>query len=406
MLCEVCQSILVRNFESHQPAEESYGQIEHDHHNTYAHLEQSAQQSCYICYRLLFRLEEYWPDIKGSAEILKSPLLTTSWSRRESGFWLSFTLSSRVRAMESLKEFTEAFDYIGIFELQRTSNEWPEDAEVSDTTNIAACGEFVLRWLKTCLESHPVCSRMRKSNWYPTRLLDLGNAGSNHDGLVKLIQTREQTLNESYVTLSHCWGGANIIKLTKETFDQFSEGISITDLPKTFADAIKVAKFLKIRYIWIDCLTIIQNSTDDWAKEATLMGQVYQNSFCNIGATASRNSSGGLFLKRNPDLVKPCRVHFGQQGYQLIWAGLWSFEIDEAPLSRRGWAFQERWLCPRMLHFSSEQLFWECRNVIACEFYPSNAPNHLYDNFKYDDGSIAWGEDNSAEIPQADKTNS
>jgi hypothetical protein len=403
MLCDVCQSILVWVFTSSQPLEELSKKIEHDHQTTYAELEQSAQQSCYICSRLLFRLNEYSPDIKRRASILETPLLTTACVREEYGFSLRFTLSANICSMESLKDITEGFDFVGIFELLPTSNEWPEDAAVSNTTNIATCGELVLRWLKTCLDSHPVCSRMRKGNWYPTRLLDLGGAGSNHDDFVKLIETGEQRLNGPYVTLSHCWGGANIIKLTTGTFDQFSKGIPITDLPRTFYDAIMIAKFLKIRYIWIDSMTIFQDSTDDWAKEVSLVGEVYRNSFCNIAATASENSFGGLFLHRNVDLVNPCQVYFGQQKYQLIRTDTWTYGIDEAPLNRRGWVFQERWLCPRMLHFSSEQLFWECRTVIASEFPPSNPPSRLYDHFKYDDGSIAWGGGKSGDIIPTDK---
>ena len=274
---------------------------------------------------------------------------------------------------------------------------------IKDTTKIEACSDIILQWLNTCLKSHPICAQMSKSDWYPTRLLDLGNSHADSDDPIKLIHTRNKSLSGPYVTLSHCWGGASIIKLTTATLAQFSKGIALVDLPKTFVDAICTARFLKIRYIWIDSLTIIQDSTDDWAQESSMMGQVYQNSFCNLGATASSNSSGGLFFERNPEVLRPYRICSDQREYQLTWTGLWGSGIDFTPLIGRAWVFQERWLCPRMLHFSSEQVFWECRQVVACEIHPGDAPTGLYDKFKFDDGSIAWKGDSTRKVTKTER---
>jgi hypothetical protein len=37
------------------------------------------------------------------------------------------------------------------------------------------------------------------------------------------------------------------------------------------------------------------------------------------------------------------------------------------PLLRRGWVYQERLLSPRVLHFTSHELYWECREGSYCE---------------------------------------
>jgi hypothetical protein len=63
-------------------------------------------------------------------------------------------------------------------------------------------------------------------------------------------------------------------------------------------DAIAVARKLRVRYLWIDSLCIIQGNEEDWQKECCIMNKVYQNSFCNIAATASIDSHGGLFFNR------------------------------------------------------------------------------------------------------------
>ncbi|KAF4610363.1 hypothetical protein G7Y89_g15757 [Cudoniella acicularis] len=39
----------------------------------------------------------------------------------------------------------------------------------------------------------------------------------------------------------------------------------------------------------------------------------------------------------------------------------------ESPLFSRAWAFQERLLFPRILHFHSEELVWECKGYMYCE---------------------------------------
>lgn len=47
------------------------------------------------------------------------------------------------------------------------------------------------------------------------------------------------------------------------------------------------------------------------------------------------------------------------------------------PLNRRAWALQERFLSTRILHFTTEQLVWECRKHAASESFPYGLPNHI-----------------------------
>ncbi|EXJ69998.1 uncharacterized protein A1O5_07071, partial [Cladophialophora psammophila CBS 110553] len=70
--------------------------------------------------------------------------------------------------------------------------------------------------------------------------------------------------------------------------------VELPPIPKTFKHAISVAQGLKIRYRWMDSLCITQDSEADWEKECALMKTVYKYNFCNIGATLSNTSDGGL----------------------------------------------------------------------------------------------------------------
>jgi hypothetical protein len=48
----------------------------------------------------------------------------------------------------------------------------------------------------------------------------------------------------------------------------------------------------------------------------------------------------------------------------------WEDVRRNKPLSQRGWVVQERLLSPRTIHFATP-VFWECRELIACETYPN-----------------------------------
>lgn len=62
-----------------------------------------------------------------------------------------------------------------------------------------------------------------------------------------------------YIALSHCWGTEQNFTTTKATRDARMKEIAWNELPKTYRDAIKVARKLHIRYVWIDSLCIIQD---------------------------------------------------------------------------------------------------------------------------------------------------
>jgi hypothetical protein len=49
----------------------------------------------------------------------------------------------------------------------------------------------------------------------------------------------------------------------------------------------------------------------------------------------------------------------------------WSEQVAQSKLCRRGWVFQERLLAPRTVHFTKQQLFWECTMSQSLEEAPS-----------------------------------
>jgi hypothetical protein len=102
-----------------------------------------------------------------------------------------------------------------------------------------------------------------------------------------------------YASLSHCWGKLKIITLTTSNLAGFQHEIPLKELPKTFQEAIYVTRYLGLQYIWIDSLCILQDSSEDWAKESVQMADVYGAAEINIAATGAADGSGGCFFERS-----------------------------------------------------------------------------------------------------------
>ncbi|KAH6647611.1 heterokaryon incompatibility protein-domain-containing protein [Truncatella angustata] len=168
-------------------------------------------------------------------------------------------------------------------------------------------------------------------------------------------------------------------RLLRGNIEAFVAGQPVDDLPQSFQDAVGVARSMQIRYLWIDCLCIIQDSEEDWETQSLEMREIYAHSICNISATGVPHNSMGFTDMLNKPLLLPAKVHPSwapstKGGWVAIDVHFWWAEVWNTALMKRGWVFQERFLPPRVLHFGSRQMLWECATVDACEIYPNGLP--------------------------------
>jgi hypothetical protein len=152
-------------------------------------------------------------------------------------------------------------------------------------------------------------------------------------------------------------------------------GVPTEDLPKTFRDSVVVALDLNIVYLWIDALCIIQDSVgdQDWLYEASIMGDIYANSYITIATTTSTNSDGGLIHQRDSLGVWPCRLRARSTGLEddvVVGKFSWDCPRGQRPLIDRAWVYQEWLLSRRLLHFCADQVRWECYCLAASEVFP------------------------------------
>ncbi|KAF3764019.1 HET-domain-containing protein [Cryphonectria parasitica EP155] len=89
-----------------------------------------------------------------------------------------------------------------------------------------------------------------------------------------------------YATLSHRWSEetSQISLLQHNLHERLSTGIALSALPIMFRDVVHILRQVGFKYVWIDCLCMIQDSDndEDWRYEATRIGAVYQNSTLTV----------------------------------------------------------------------------------------------------------------------------
>jgi hypothetical protein len=278
---------------------------------------------------------------------------------------------------------------------------------------------FVASQMATCSSSHLECTandaqHKQKPSYLPNRLVHVGRPFLDCDPFLVEVAAPDQSLNLStrdlrYVALSHCWGTTMMLKTTKETLASRKQKIEWNSLGPTFRDAIEVCRELCIQAIWIDSLCIVQDDAEDWAHESALMGDIYSNAYVTVAATATSSEEQGLFKPR-PQFHHTVRGAFDGKEYEVhvlkeighdefgAFRSGGSDTFRKLPLLTRGWTLQEQILSPRVLHFTREELIWDCLDGKSCECgaehqqnekwlmpRPSGTANHFTEN-----RSLAW----------------
>ncbi|KAK2603120.1 hypothetical protein N8I77_009600 [Diaporthe amygdali] len=272
----------------------------------------------------------------------------------------------------------------------RSGGEEGRNVQRSSSTDSQHTRDVAVEWLSVCQANedgkHGQCNQ-DQGDWLPTRLLDV--AWAVETGKLRLVlphdHPEEFVSSKQYMTLSHCWGAWGAVSLPVLTVENLSErqtiGLDTSLLPKTFKEAVEVAQWYNCRWLWIDSLCIIQDSTEDWQREAVMMYNVYKSALLNISADDSNDARWGCFRNRDGLSVMPMRLGFPQHEEWSSWltpdsTGLFE-AITDAPLAKRAWVFQERQLSRRVLHFTSREVVWECcaeGSYFACETFPHGAP--------------------------------
>lgn len=235
----------------------------------------------------------------------------------------------------------------------------------------AALLDKAVALVEHCYQHHD-CQFQEFKPHLPSRILDIGE----DDDQIRLVEGDGRRTR--YLCLSYCWGGVQPLKTMSQNIADHMASIPWTAIPKLFQDLIHLARKLCIRYVWIDSLCIIQDDYEDWAKESSKMCQIYENSYLTVSATTAENCNAGLWDVSSNSMEEMEGI--SAQGVHYSWLAIYGFPILHPRLSDshfnraalwpvfdRAWAFQERTLAPRVLHFLKGEMMWECKAETFCE---------------------------------------
>jgi hypothetical protein len=191
-----------------------------------------------------------------------------------------------------------------------------------------------------------------------------------------------------YATLSHCWGKIRFLTTTTESIKKYTTCIPFKKLTKTFQDAIIITRKLGLQYIWIDSLCIIQNDREDWERESTTMGLIYQCSEITIAASAAVDGSVGCFIPRpNPPEpvelpnILPRTEATVDSAFVMLYPDEKDGNPELMPLNDRAWVTQEWLLSRRMVHYTTNRMIWSCKTLIESEdgeVIPEGDPQRVF----------------------------
>ncbi|TGJ87810.1 hypothetical protein E0Z10_g981 [Xylaria hypoxylon] len=265
---------------------------------------------------------------------------------------------------------------LSIYVDYETGSDIPEGAQLGlpKLLNQGSPEQFALlkEWIKTCDATHEICrgnhdggnNENHNASTMPTRLVELGTT-------LRIVESA--SIKPSvYVALSHCWGKLSELErfcAFNHNISHLKEFIDFNSLPKTFRDAITVARGIGVNYLWIDSLCIIQDNKDDWEHELARMEQVFSSAYCTIGASSSKSSLQGFLNYRKPRACIEIKPSDKDKKTLYVCPNIDDFhrDVDLGELNSRGWVLQERALSRRTIFYTSTQVYWECGSGVHCE---------------------------------------
>lgn len=191
-------------------------------------------------------------------------------------------------------------------------------------------------------------------------------------GQLRIIDVVRQCVVEAkpphmpYAVLSYVWGQSNFLTLTQSTCGMLAKEDALKRFrqPETIAHAIEVTAALGLRYLWIDALCIIQDSTEDKVRVLSNMDTIYASASITIVAAGAREADGGLWdqQRQQQQIVEElgglCFVATEPDVFHVLSKSLWY---------TRGWTYQELVLSRRLLVFSENQAYFSCSSAAYAE---------------------------------------
>lgn len=244
--------------------------------------------------------------------------------------------------------------------------------------------EQIRQWRHKCQDPHgPCCSNDHRG--------DLRNYLEN----LLLIDTElncivEADVSTKYIALSYVWGGVSTVRLTHANIGVYMEpgAIQRLVLPHTIRDAISWTVVLGERYLWVDCLCIIQDLEADQLNPVLGgMGRIYASAELTIVAANEGHANfelPGFGQLSEVDTKDP----FSEAEKNMIFTIWWP---TGSAWDNRGWTFREGLFSRRLLIFAPwDYVSWVC---VESAWHKLDHQSWLLDQ-------VGWPDDDNISIYQ------
>lgn len=230
--------------------------------------------------------------------------------------------------------------------------------------------EIIQSWRRDCCRFHGNCCNDRYSETLSKHIDELHLVDVRSGCLVTMPSTTP------YVALSYVWGRVPMLKTTSANLDDLrregalfeqNAGFRVAD---TVRDAMYLVKRLGERYLWVDCLCIVQDTdVRDLNKMLRAMGHIYASAEFTIAAASGNDANHGLRGVGGPSKLRDTDLNYVPwhllrcHGYSSI-----------SPWVQRGWTFQESLFSRRLLVFDVA-VSWLCGMVVQHECFEDMSPD-------------------------------
>lgn len=246
--------------------------------------------------------------------------------------------------------------------------------------------KLLLTWLKLC-RSHTAC----KDHLPDAELFAEGFR------LIDVFEDRlvMKTKHCEYVALSYVWGDLvstgllankkNLERLTRHSSLGASTTIDGKRPSLTITDAMKLCRAIGQRYLWVDCLCIVQDDPEEKSRLIHGMNRVYENAAFTIVAASGVNANAGLpgLQHRDvnpyeiPHVIRTSSIGSGTISISLARKSL-KEHMENCLWNTRGWTYQEQTLPNRVLYLTPLEAFFECPDSQMREGYAWEYLNHPF----------------------------
>jgi hypothetical protein len=237
--------------------------------------------------------------------------------------------------------------------------------------------EQAKQWLSTCDIRHGACTLNRPGDQdlaAPKKLIDVHGSGeTNEPRLVATQDINVKTLK--YLALAYHFDDDSTLVSSSApvNLSKYKGSILPDHLPAAFEDAIDITKQLGLRYLWIKSLCEMEDSPQSHHTS------VFAGAYCTIAAAASSKVDEGCFEKCKQILPATVTLsdlkddHGSRASSVTIFIAQPHIQqiLDEScPLYTFTDSMVAQHISPRILHFTSKQILWQCQTIDAAESLP------------------------------------